>query len=51
MVAVTLNRLELVLIALDDKIDALPYNFKNKWAKALDMLPLLAKVGELRAIP
>ncbi|KAE9341743.1 hypothetical protein PF008_g10486 [Phytophthora fragariae] len=40
------ERLELVIVALDDKIDALPYNFKNKWAKALDMLPLLAKMRE-----
>lgn len=37
-------RLELVLVALDDS-GALPHSLKIKWAKMINMLPLLAKVS------
>ncbi|POM71046.1 Hypothetical protein PHPALM_12439 [Phytophthora palmivora] len=37
------ERLELILAILDNKIGALPQSSKIKWAKMIDMLPLLAK--------
>ncbi|KAG7378778.1 hypothetical protein PHYPSEUDO_009504 [Phytophthora pseudosyringae] len=40
------ERLELILVALDDKIGALPHTTKIKWAKIMDMLPLLMKMRE-----
>ncbi|KAG6622305.1 Lysophospholipid acyltransferase [Phytophthora cinnamomi] len=45
------ERLELVLVAVDDKIGALPHSLKIKWAKTIDMLSLLSKMREQTSSP
>ncbi|KAH7468496.1 hypothetical protein KRP22_012044 [Phytophthora ramorum] len=40
------ERLELVIVALDNKVGALPHSLTIKWSKTIDMLPLLAKMRE-----